>query len=89
MTYIYTAYRKRSLFRFQSLHLIQELNGSNIHLQDSLWLVRTTETPETMYQKFHQILGEYDSLFICELTPNYQGLASPADWDFVEKYTFN
>ena len=42
-----------------------------------------------MYQKFHQILGEYDSLFICELTPNYQGLASPADWDFIEKYTFN
>lgn len=81
--------KSRNRNYFELLRSIQELNGSNIHLQDSLWLVRTTETPETMYQKFHQILGEYDSLFICELTPNYQGLASPADWDFIEKYTFN
>lgn len=81
--------KSRNRKYFDILRLIQNLNGSNIHLQESLWLVKTNETPETMYEKFYQILDNYDSLFICELVPNYQGLASPADWDFIEKYTFN
>ena len=80
--------KSRNRKYFDMLRSIQNLNGTNIHLQDSLWLVKTNETPDTMYQKFHKILNDCDSLFICELVPNYQGLASPADWEFIEKYTF-
>ena len=39
--------------------------------------------------KIHQYLDKNDTLFVVEVTSNYQGWINKKDWDFVNKEIFS
>ena len=68
--------------------IIIEFSSAYIRLQKSFWLVRTNSTPNSMAESLNNIMDSNDSLFICEINNNCQGLASEEDWKFINKSIF-
>ncbi|GEL67243.1 hypothetical protein [Marinilactibacillus psychrotolerans] len=62
--------------------------GAYIKLQKSFWLVRSNLSPQEMSNKLNKVLDNNDSLFICELTKNYQGRATKSEWEFIRESIF-
>ena len=53
------------------------------HYMSSTWLLSTTKTPQEITDAIATHLESQDSLFVCELTPNYQGRLPKAAWDWI------
>lgn len=68
--------------------IIESFGGAYIKIQESVWLVRTSLSPEDMCTQLQQAMDKNDSLFICELINNYQGLASKETWTFIRENIF-
>jgi hypothetical protein len=54
------------------------------HYMASTWLLSTTKTPQQIVDAIGQYLDQQDSLFVCEITANYQGRLPKAAWDWIE-----
>jgi hypothetical protein len=53
------------------------------HYMSSTWLLSTTKTPQEIADAIAPHLESQDSLFVCELSPNYQGRLPKAAWDWI------
>jgi len=62
--------------------------GASIRFQKSVWLVKTSFTPEQMYSKLKASLDNDDYIFICELTNHYYGWAQKENWTFLQENIF-
>lgn len=68
--------------------IIIGFNGAYIKILESTWLVRTDLTPEEMVNKIRSVVDTNDSLFVSEITNNYQGLLNKDDWEFIKESIF-
>ncbi|MUV40611.1 hypothetical protein [Levilactobacillus brevis] len=68
---------------------IKSFGGSYIKIQKSVWLVRTSLSPDDMCNQLQHTMDKNDSLFVCELVHNYQGLASKETWKFIRENIFS
>ncbi|WP_349551311.1 hypothetical protein [Leuconostoc pseudomesenteroides] len=68
--------------------IIIGFNGASIKILESTWLVRTDLTPEEMVNKIRSVVDTNDSLFVSEITNNYQGLLNKDDWEFIKESIF-
>ncbi len=67
---------------------IDNFGGSNIKIQKSVWLVRNDLSPDEMTSRLTESIDDNDSLFICELVKNYQGMATDETWKFIKENIF-
>lgn len=50
----------------------------------SQWFVKTSETPEAWSDYLAKVIDKNDSLFVCQVTPPYQGWLEQSAWDFLK-----
>ncbi|HJD12909.1 MAG TPA: hypothetical protein IAA03_03820 [Candidatus Ruminococcus avistercoris] len=55
----------------------------------SSYLIKTDMKVDEINDKIHQYLDKNDTLFVVEVTSNYQGWINKKDWDFVNKEIFS
>lgn len=72
--------------KYDKVFEIIETFGSYIKLQQSFWLIRSNLTTNQMTDKLNAVLDNNDSLFICELTNNFQGRTTDSNWDFIKEH---
>lgn len=68
--------------------IISNLSSAYIHLQKSVWLIKSSETPDSICSKIRTVIDNNDELFICELKHNYQGWHSEKSWNFIRENIF-
>jgi hypothetical protein len=57
-----------------------------IHLLDSTWLIRTSETPQKWSDKLMAVMDKNDRLFVVDITKqSHQGWLSKDRWDWITK----
>ncbi|WP_057876424.1 hypothetical protein [Liquorilactobacillus aquaticus] len=67
---------------------IEDFSIASRELQRSVWLIRSESSPDDITDALHKVMDENDSLFVCELKNNRQGLASKKDWEFIRESLF-
>jgi hypothetical protein len=61
--------------------LIEEVsNGDNVHLMQSSWAIKSTQTVTEIFNILDAALDENDLLLITELTKNHFGRLTEDDW---------
>ena len=55
----------------------------------SSYRIKTDMKVDEINDKIHQYLDKNDTLFVVEVTSNYQGWINKKDWDFVNKEIFS
>lgn len=53
------------------------------HYMSSTWLLSTTKAPQAVFDAIHPHLDKQDLVFVCEMTPNYQGWLPKPAWDWI------
>lgn len=59
--------------------------GACIKILDSVWLVRTSLTPNEMVDKIHNAADNNDHIFVTEISKKYQGWLDEESWEFIKK----
>ncbi len=67
---------------------IESISAVSIELQKSFWLVRSTLSADEMTEALKKSMDKNDSLFICEIVNNYQGLDTKDNWKFIRESIF-
>jgi hypothetical protein len=53
------------------------------HYMASTWLLSTTKPPQAVVDALRPHMDNQDFLFVCELSPNYQGWLPKPAWDWI------
>ena len=55
------------------------------HYLESAWIVKTNDTPKTIYEKLLPSLKKGDSIMIVDITNSaYYGLLPPMAWEWIQ-----
>lgn len=61
-------------------------NGKWWHYMASTWILSTSKTPTAILEAVRkQYLDPQDSIFVCELSPNYEGWLPKPAWDWLKE----
>ncbi|AZP96129.1 hypothetical protein [Latilactobacillus curvatus] len=69
--------------------VIVNFGGAYIKPQNSFWLVRNNLTPNEMNDRLMAVTDKTDRIFICELLPNYQGVETNENWEWIKEHIFD
>jgi hypothetical protein len=74
----------RDYHEFYEALKAQADNGKWWHYMSSTWLLSTTKTPQQIVDAVTPYFErQQDFIFVCELTPNYQGWLPKQAWDWI------
>lgn len=59
--------------------------GAWAHYLDSTWFVNSSKTPSQIVDLLRTNMDSNDSLFVSEITLNYQGLLTDKQWQFLKE----
>ena len=69
---------------YESLYKAIKNSGSTWwHYLESMWLVKTTNSPKEVFDIIHPSMDKDDSLFITELSDNYYGWLPTKAWEWI------
>lgn len=57
------------------------------HILDSIWIVKSTSSADTIRDLIHATVDENDSILIIEVTTNYSGWLTKDCWEVLRKAT--
>ena len=63
--------------------------GSWAHWLDSTWFVKSSLTADEIVGKLKKHFDSNDTLFVVEMTSNYQGLLNENQWEFLRENIFD
>ena len=53
------------------------------HYLDSMWLIKTSLSPDEVFNKIHESMDQNDYLFITELLGGYSGWLPSKAWEWI------
>lgn len=57
-----------------------------LHLMESVWLIRTSQTPQQWSDKLMKVLDTNDHLFVVDITKqSRQGWLPKTSWEWIDK----
>lgn len=62
----------------------QGTEGKWWHYMASTWILNTQRTPQEVVDAIHPLMDSQDFLFVCELSPRYQGWLPKPAWDWID-----
>lgn len=83
-TYIVTYQFRNYSKNYASFHEAIKTNYTKRqHPMESLWLIRTDETPLEIFGKLKPHLGDTDSIFVAEITDSHEGRMPKSMWEWL------
>jgi hypothetical protein len=76
-------YDLRSPKDYHDLYEVVKLQGKWWHYMASTWLLSTTKEPQQVVDAMLPYMDATDLLFVCELTPKFQGRLPQQAWDWI------
>jgi hypothetical protein len=76
-------YDLRSPKDYHDLYEVVKLQGKWWHYMASTWLLSTTKEPQQVVDAMLPHMDPMDLLFVCELTPKFQGRLPQQAWDWI------
>lgn len=61
----------------------QGTEGKWWHYMASTWILNTQKSPQEVVDAIHPLMDSQDFLFVCELSPRYQGWLPKPAWDWI------
>jgi hypothetical protein len=76
-------YDLRSPKDYHDLYEVVKLQGKWWHYMASTWLLSTTKEPQQVVDAMLPYMDPTDLLFVCEITPKYQGRLPQLAWEWI------
>lgn len=78
------SYDLRSPKDYHDLYEVVKQQGKWWHYMASTWLLSTDRQPQQVVDSMLPYMDAMDLLFVCELTPKYQGRLPKLAWEWIE-----
>lgn len=82
--YLITYDLKKDGRDYSSLTAALKLSPHWWHHMDNTWLVKTSETPEQVWNRLAPHMDKGDNMIIIQVTKNYSGWLSQKAWDWIK-----